>query len=605
MSFAMNKFYKKLLNEKNPNVIFKEYDGKIFSSVDLSELNIPKGYQIIDGKIFKADKFVGNIEKMDEDMEKNLDNENIDIDEDLFDDDLDDGLNDLDDSDVVYISSPFKKIGYGIKRLFSRKSEDIDLDSDNDLSSAQSDSSQVKKESKVKNLFASIGGFFIGAKNFIGQKISNFFEYLGKRKDVEISADLLDNNTIKKDDDTKVNDSDDKKGINNDDKTKDEKEKFVKALDTINNNIMVIEKIKRSKGELDYTKFDTRFVNLVNKYKDYFNKFADDISFSYENLLELVKESDSLKKDIEEYVSENNKTNNKTTMQSSTTTPVSNTTTSTSTNTDDDKKEIIEELLRKFKVERDKADSIIDEYEAKFDNDKADDYIDDFNNILYKFYGVSEEEFDNMNAEQLDDKFNGLDDEQKIKRLRNAIRHYIRLSREINEELKNSNEKSNKFEFKSIEDTKTKFKEYDSRESVEEKIKYYEEFLRTHDLSHPDDQAMKERMEQKLADLKSEYADGGKTADNQNRTEQMAYYTQTAKGIDKEIDRIEKERQLKILQAELAGETIINLGLNEERTIDAKKADLLRLKKECLERKAKVNKYYEEQAERMTAALKR
>ena len=32
---------------------------------------------------------------------------------------------------------------------------------------------------------------------------------------------------------------------------------------------------------------------------------------------------------------------------------------------------------------------------------------------------------------------------------------------------------------------------------------------------------------------------------------------------------------------------------------------LLRLKKECLERKAAVNKYYEEQAARMTKALKR
>ena len=111
-------------------------------------------------------------------------------------------------------------------------------------------------------------------------------------------------------------------------------------------------------------------------------------------------------------------------------------------------------------------------------------------------------------------------------------------------------------------------------------------------------------MEQKLADLKAKYNDG-KTADNQNRTEQMAYYTQTSKGIDKAIDRIEKERQLRILQAELEGKTMINLGLAEERKIDAKKAELLRLKKECLERKAKVNKYYEEQAARMTAALKR
>ena len=85
----------------------------------------------------------------------------------------------------------------------------------------------------------------------------------------------------------------------------------------------------------------------------------------------------------------------------------------------------------------------------------------------------------------------------------------------------------------------------------------------------------------------------------------MAYYTQVSMGIDKKIDRINKERQLKILQAELEGKTVVNLGLAEERKIDEEKIKLLKLKRECLERKAEVNKYYEEMAARMTAALKR
>ncbi len=176
------------------------------------------------------------------------------------------------------------------------------------------------------------------------------------------------------------------------------------------------------------------------------------------------------------------------------------------------------------------------------------------------------------------------------------------------------NNKPRKVEFTSIEDTKAKFEEYDKPEKefkeISEKIAYYEEFLSTHDLSHVDDQGMKERMEEKLSALKERYNEimeskKDKNAENDLRTEKMAFYTQTAMGIDNAIDRMEKERQLKILQAELEGKTIINLGLVEERKIDAKKAELLRLKKECLERKAEVNKYYEEQAARMTNALKR
>ena len=173
---------------------------------------------------------------------------------------------------------------------------------------------------------------------------------------------------------------------------------------------------------------------------------------------------------------------------------------------------------------------------------------------------------------------------------------------------------SPKFEFTSIDDTKAKFEDYDKPEKefkeISEKIAYYEEFLSTHDLSHADDQGMKQRMEEKLVALKERYNEimeskKDKNSENDLRSEKMAYYTQTSKGIDKAIDRIEKERQLKILQAELEGKTVINLGLAEERAIDAKKADLLRLKKECLERKAKVNKYYEEQEAKMIAALKR
>ena len=115
-------------------------------------------------------------------------------------------------------------------------------------------------------------------------------------------------------------------------------------------------------------------------------------------------------------------------------------------------------------------------------------------------------------------------------------------------------------------------------------------------------------MEEKLNNLRNEYStlklynDSHK---NEIIDKKMAFYTQSAMGIDKNIDKLEKERQYKILKAELEGKTIVNLGLAEERKIDAKKAELLRLKEECLRRKAEENKYYEEMAARMTSALRR
>ena len=188
------------------------------------------------------------------------------------------------------------------------------------------------------------------------------------------------------------------------------------------------------------------------------------------------------------------------------------------------------------------------------------------------------------------------------------------------EETKTTKEEPKKEETKSkaskkdysVNDIKNTIESYDKKakhfKEIEEKIAYYEEFLNTHDLSHADDQGMKQRMEEKLNNLRNEYSALKSYNDshkNEIIDEKMAFYTQSAMGIDKNIDKLEKERQYKILKAELEGKSIVNLGLAEERKIDAKKAELLRLKEECLRRKAEENKYYEEIAARMTSALKR
>ena len=171
-----------------------------------------------------------------------------------------------------------------------------------------------------------------------------------------------------------------------------------------------------------------------------------------------------------------------------------------------------------------------------------------------------------------------------------------------------------KFEFTSVEDTRAKFEEYDRPEreftEVESQMNYYEDFLNNHELSHSEDQEMRQRMMDKLTALKTKYTElkakrDDKEASEDLRSEKLAYYTQTAKGIDKAIDRINKERKLRILQAELEGKTIVNLGLAEERKIDAKKAELEALKAECIARQNAEMKYYNDIAARMTLALKR
>ena len=171
-----------------------------------------------------------------------------------------------------------------------------------------------------------------------------------------------------------------------------------------------------------------------------------------------------------------------------------------------------------------------------------------------------------------------------------------------------------KFEFTSVKDTRAKFEEYDKPEEefkeLESQVKYYEEFLSEHDLSHDADKEMKQRMTDKLNTLKTKYEalkakKEDKASSSELREEKLAYYTQTAMGIDKAIDKIEKTRKLKILQAELEGKTIVNLGLAEERKIDEAKAELRALKAECIARKNAEMKYYNDIAARMTLALKR
>ena len=135
---------------------------------------------------------------------------------------------------------------------------------------------------------------------------------------------------------------------------------------------------------------------------------------------------------------------------------------------------------------------------------------------------------------------------------------------------------------------------------LKEKIKYYEEFLEEHDLSHEEDQEMKRRMEDKLSELKQQYNES-KINSNDDRSFKMAYYTQVSKEIDKELKNIEIDKQIKVLTA-LKEDIVLNVNSKEIKNYNARKAELLQIKKECLERKAQIQSYYDEKTKALTNA---
>ena len=185
-------------------------------------------------------------------------------------------------------------------------------------------------------------------------------------------------------------------------------------------------------------------------------------------------------------------------------------------------------------------------------------------------------------------------------------------------EVENKKEEEKEVEKVNILDNiKNKINEYDEKinksnarneqaKELEEKINNYEEFLSTHDLSHKDDIRMLENIKNNLKNAKEELESikneiieekNNKKQENISRNEQIKFYTESSIALDKELSKIDKERLEKI---EKLG--VINLGLKEERIIDSKKLELLRLKKECLERKQKLLDLYNNETKVMSDA---
>ena len=437
---------------------------------------------------------------------------------------------------------------------------------------------EPKKVEKPKKTKKERKHIFRNGLYAIGNGIGGFFGHFGKRKNIEVDEDF----DGEYDEEAKEALSKVDSLIRNANNKKD----YLKEHDT-DNKYNVDRYTKEIKDCI--SRFNTAFsyyakAGIVDEF--FINDLIDDLKAINESLaykVNEIKKSES-KKTEEEKEEKSIETNSK------------------------------EDEVEKLIAEIDKIESKLQE--------KADSNPELAEKIYNEITKITKEEF---NVESVDeDTLEKIVESKSLDEIEKMFKEYLNKLNDLYNSLEEKTKEEEpeekvtlpivvkeEIKFNSIQDTKAKFDEFDKPEielkEIEEKIAYYEEFLNTHDLSHADDQGMKERMEQKLTALKERYNDLSKdeTAENNLRTEKMSFYTQTSKGIDKSIERIEKERQLRILQAELEGKTMINLGLAEERAIDAKKADLLRLKKECLERKAKVNKYYEEQAARMTAALKR
>lgn len=234
-------------------------------------------------------------------------------------------------------------------------------------------------------------------------------------------------------------------------------------------------------------------------------------------------------------------------------------------------------------------------------NEKNINNVDEAFN-LYKNGQISKEEFKEvMNVAKQDDEI-----------LRKSITNTKQIEKQP-EEIKIESKKEEKTEnilgidpsiiiiwkngLNEIKETENKQKE------LIDKINYYEEFLDKHDLLHPDDQAMKQRMEDKLNKLKNQYNELNKSTSNsaEYRSRMMKYYTQGNMAVDKELKLLEINKQIIELTA-LKNNTVLNVNSEVIKKYNSIKKELLEIKKECLEGKSKIESYYDEQAKELTKA---
>lgn len=623
MNKEMRKFYKKLRKMNNEGVTFKKFDGKLISDFEAEDLNIPEGYSIVDNEIYSGDIKIGEFE-----VASFEENEDIDLSE--F-EDLDvDYEEDEEETRRFSIRNGLNAVRYGISNFFGNlgKRKEISIDDDitdditeevEEIEEVEENSKNIKNSLDINEIFNEISklnpsvnmeydsineklillgvkpeelklpeGFYYNEKNGITNKHNTESgEYIA------FGVEVLNDENTNQNSNSKSTEGNNSHDINNNLPIEDDDD-FVDDIEIEYREPKRVKVFRKLKGAV---------LLAGSAIRNFFYGIANNTSKFFENFgkrKEILIDEDILGDDDDIIVDENTSNNKKSSKNSG-----------QSNNLEELKKKMNELSIRFAELENlttSKIKTLDDETKEKYA------FVADTANSM--LLGLTKEQmiemYKNGGNESLTNYFSSnFTLEEKIKRVEAAIKYLEDVNKSLDKDIEKLSKKGpsastviRNYLFNSEEDVRSKFKEFNNYDELEEKIKYYEEFLKNHDLSHPDDQPMKERMEQKLAGLKNIYEENSKNA-NDNRSEKMAYYTQMSMGIDKKIDRMNKERQLKLLQAELDGKTMVNLGLAEERKIDEEKIKLLRLKRECLERKAEVNKYYEEKAARMTEALKR
>lgn len=539
-------FYNKLKKGNKINCDFRFKGGVVYSTLNEDQLNLPENYQIIDGKVYYKDKPICEFKQSD------------DISMDTFeisDSFIEEATKDKEEKkEEAKSESKEEKKEETKSESESKEENETEEDEDEDEYEAEIDFT------KVKRLFFPVRRLFGKIKNIFTKKESN----------IEIPEEVKKEET--KDDKDKKDSK--KEEINNKEKTSEKKEtketeefnknkeKALKLIDKIEKELNKIHKLVNSRKDLDFSYEDDQVKNTKSEKDKAFKDLADYKKVDLHKLNEVYLNINSVRKRLEKGIK---------------ITPKLEPIVKPIDFSKEEAKKVSKEEAKKEEVKVPKEEPKKDESKAiKKETKKAPLSLDE---RLKEKFSIKENDF----------VFNSVDN------IKNTIK---------------SDDKK-----RYILDT-YKIALEEEKVSIIERIKNIEEFIKTHNFYLKEDLEMIDRMKNNIKVLNDKY----KELDNKSitleehikkvfdgndaKSKRMSFYTQSAMGIDKAVDKLEKERQERINKF-LEDKNATSLNNEETDRIYAKKAELLRLKAECLRRKAEENKYYEEMAARMTSALKR
>ena len=505
----LEKFYK-ILNEKNKdNNVDIELIGKenliIFGSIN--DLDYPDEYMFSNGKVYYLEKPIGFYEETDKIVltDGEIDIEDLE-DDDIYEDELDDVEVETKERKHIFRNGLYA-IGNGIGGFFGHfgKRKNIEVE-DTEIEEEKEEKEETKTEpekvEEPKKAKKERKHIFRNGLYAIGNGIGGFFGHFGKRKNIEVE----DTEVEEEKEETKT----EPKKVEKPKKTKKERKHiFRNGLYAIGNGIggffghfgkrKNIEIDEDFDGEYDeeakksLSKVESLIRNANNK-KDYLKEHDTDNKYNVDRYTKEIKDCISrfntafsnyakTGKVDEDFI--NDLIDDLKAINESLAYKVNEIKKSESKKTEEEKEEKSietnskEEEVGKLIVEIDRIASKLQE-KADSNSELTEEIYNEITKITKEVFNV--ESVDEDTLEKII-KSNSLDEIEKMfKEYLNKLNDlYNSLEEKTKEEepeeiiaLPTIVKKDN--EFTSIDDTKARFKEYDSRESIEEKIKYYEEF---------------------------------------------------------------------------------------------------------------------------------